>query len=146
MNRATTPLLSNHESTAFAIKDQCKILYKPMPFVICKDFCTKWTVFATLCGLETASKIAWKSFQKDMFGEHKDKDAFENALYQALAKALGEECCHLDSDKNMIIFNNQKSWRFARQAHQKKNVDSGSSVNFACDDHDSWHDHGCVLF
>jgi len=109
MNRATTPLLSNHESTAFAIEDRRKILYKPTPFVICEDFCTGWTEFATLCGSETANNIAWKSFHKVMIDTHKDEDAFENALFQALAKALGEECCRLDSDKKMIIFKSQNS-------------------------------------
>jgi len=104
-----------NESTASAIVHRRKILYKSTQFVICddEDFDQEWTEFRELCASDTASNVAWNLFQKVMKASYDSEDKFENALFQALAKALGEKCCHLDSDKMMIILRRQKHWGFA---------------------------------
>jgi len=146
MNRSDTTL-SNHETMAAEVVHHRKIIYKPMPFVICEDFEYEWTEFCTLCGSDTASDCAWKLFEKViMKATYESEDEFDEALFDALAKALGGKCCHINSRKKMIIIEKQTSWGFARQAHHNENVDSGSSANFAHDDHECWHDHACILF
>jgi len=144
MNRSTS--LGNHASMAAEVVDRRKIVYKSALFENREDFDHEWTEFRSLCGSDTTSVSAWNLFQKVMKVKYDDEDEFANALFIALANALGNKCCHINSSKEIIIFEGQRSWGFARQAHRKKNVDSGGSATFAHDDHDCWHDHSCVLF
>jgi len=72
-----------------------------------------WRELCQLCGSETASGKAWLLFQKVMRVAHDSIDDFDNALFEALAKALGQDCCYMDDTQETILFKSQNNWGFA---------------------------------